>query len=160
MKSGVIGDDTQKMINRLPQVLQETNPSVVILLGLYSPYHNNPINDICLYTAGSGDIRMKFTPLHVFDNIMDMHRMIRKAAKTADKTIISVAVTIPPAAWHDEEAERYRKNVNRLIRVYVSRHSDRMILFDLAENPKFSVIAKYSKFWSADRIHFSPEGKL
>jgi lysophospholipase L1-like esterase len=140
IESGVSGENLSQMLTRLPTLLAEHQPSLVIILG------------------GTNDLQGKRDASSILVDLMKLHKMCHQQILPNGQTIKSIVVTIPPAAWFDALQEGTREVVNAQIKNFAKKHLPQVALCDLAGTPEFLRVDKESEYWSADGVHLGVKG--
>lgn len=137
---GINGESLIQMIQRLPNILNEIQPDIVIILG------------------GTNDLNSKRDASSILVDIMKLHKMCHLYINKHNNTVQTIVVTIPPASWFDAVQEGMREVVNAQIRNFAKKHLTATALCDLAAAPEFKYVNKESEYWSPDGVHLSIKG--
>lgn len=133
---GVSGERTDSMCARLGEELKSLqNIRITIILG------------------GTNDLNAHLKATHILSNLYEMHEMVYRYGDKINKATYTIAITIPESGWGFDEI--VQADVNNGIRSFVSLHSNRTILLDLARliNRKDNI-----SLWAHDKGHFNEEG--
>ena len=140
-ESGISGEFTESMENRIRRVLSSVNPTLVIILG------------------GTNDIGTGIAVEKVMKNIRHMHRAALKHLKAYNgKESYTIAVTLPQFPLEAKAINSKRLELNTEIRKFAERCQSRVKLFDMETLFDQNDMANNEKYWSVDHFHFSPLG--
>jgi lysophospholipase L1-like esterase len=140
IESGINGENLSQMLPRLPSLLTEHQPSLVIILG------------------GTNDLQGKRDASSILVDLMKLHKLCHQQTAPNGQSIKTVVVTIPPAAWFDALQEGTREVVNAQIKNFAKKHLPQVALCDLSGAPEFRHVDKESEYWSADGVHLGVKG--
>lgn len=142
IEEGVPLDTLEKMSHRLPSLLKQHDPLVVVILG------------------GVHDLKAQNTTVSyegIMSRIARLHKMALSHPRQDGKKVVTMAITLPPVEELTEEEETIRLKVNTGI-VKLATHHSRTFVCDLAALTQFSFANKYSPFWASDAFHLSATG--
>jgi lysophospholipase L1-like esterase len=147
VESGISGELTGHMVERLPSDLKEHSPNLVILLG------------------GTNDIGHEEKPEKIVENIKKLHQLaLRSVGRGNKKATYTIAVTIPQSGFvvtekgpRGQGAAAARLEINAAIRDFAKKCSKRVALLDL-ESTFDQRKPENKKYWSPDTLHFSKLG--
>lgn len=140
IESGINGENLSQMLARLPSLLTQHQPSLVIILG------------------GTNDLQGKRDASSILVDLMKLHKLCHQHVLPNGQTVKTIVVTIPPAAWFDPLQEGTREVVNAQIKNFAKKHLSQVGLCDLAGTPEFHYVDKESEYWSADGVHLGIKG--
>jgi lysophospholipase L1-like esterase len=140
IEKGVNGENLSQMLQRLPNLLQELQPEVVIILG------------------GTNDLQAKRDASSIIVDLMKIHKTCHGYQLSNGHTVKTIVVTIPPAAWFDALQEGTREVVNAQMKNFAKKHLALTALCDLAGAAEFNHVDKESEYWSPDGVHLSIKG--
>lgn len=140
VEKGINGENLQQMLGRLPEVLNELQPSIVIILG------------------GTNDLQGKRDASSILVDLMKLHKMCHLFTNKIGETVKTIVVTIPPAAWFDAIQDGTREVVNAQIRNFAKKHLLTTALCDLSASSEFRYVNKESDYWSVDGVHLGIKG--
>ena len=151
---GLNGEQTQFKEKRLNNVLyklsnEKTIPDVVIIWG--------GTNDI-FYAKNVKDSSV--VPHLTTRHIISMHKFVNHFGAMNNKTIKTIAITIPWSPHYTYREVTMLQAVNKYILAYARDNaSNEMAVLDM-ENEFNSNITTNLKYWSADLVHYSKEGYI
>jgi acyl-CoA thioesterase I len=140
IERGITGENLSQMLLRLPNLLQEIQPEVVIILG------------------GTNDLQDKRDASSIIVDLMKLHKLCHGHQLPNGQTVKTIVVTIPPAAWFDALQEGTREVINAQMKNFAKKHLAHTGLCDLAGSAEFTSVNKESEFWSPDGVHLSIKG--
>lgn len=137
VNAGKPGEMTASMVERLPILIYQYQPRLTIILG------------------GTNDLAYHKSTADVVNNIVDLHN-IALSYELNGRRSYTVAITIPQIGWPWINFEN-RLEINKDIRKFAKKNSDRIALLDLESTYNQSVSAN-DIFWASDFVHFTPIG--
>ena len=138
--SGISGESSEHMVQRIHKVLQTTKPTVAIILG------------------GTNELGPPHvTAEMILNNLKRIHHQVLETSLKINKPVYTIAMTIPFCDWGGKEGLQKRLDVNAGLREFASKCSERIQLIDL-ENIYDQKDVNNKVYWSPDRVHFSPKG--
>jgi len=135
---GISGERTDQMAQRLPSALEQCPPP--------------PNSCIVSILGGTNDLGYRVDPEQIVVNLKALHQI----ALDASNFVFTIAITIPQSAFALNLNERFK--VNEEIRKFAKSCSKRIALLDLESQFDLRHESENSKYWSRDKLHFSPLG--
>lgn len=140
IEKGINGENLSQMLGRLPDLLKEIQPNLVIILG------------------GTNDLQGRRDASSILVDLMKLHKLCHGYSLPNGNTVKTIVVTIPPASWFDAMQDGTREVINAQIKNFAKKHLALVGLCDLAATPEFSHVDKESEYWSPDGVHLSIKG--
>jgi len=133
---GVNGEMVSRMKHRITLLLTKNLYDVVIILG------------------GTNDLGHKRSKDDILNDLYEIYTTVHNFGLKSNRTIYTIAVTIPPLSWPVNQAAR--TEVNNALKEYVNKNITRTYLIDL--DRVLTTTHSDKKYYSSDNVHFSPIG--